>query len=201
MSIILAMCLFSLSMSISPGPVNLITLSTGMNYGFNRALPFVSGATVGFTLLLIATGLGFNWITEILPGLIQWLKYAGTLFLCYMGYRIATADSTELSVVEEARPSFIQGALLQWLNPKAWIASVSGISVFSLSGSLPVLLMFSGLYFVICYLSIASWAWAGDRVSDYLDAGLYLKWINLVMGGVLILVALYLSIFMPLEVV
>jgi len=34
MSLIIAMSLFALSMSVSPGPVNLVTFSSGLNYGF-----------------------------------------------------------------------------------------------------------------------------------------------------------------------
>jgi threonine/homoserine/homoserine lactone efflux protein len=64
MSVIFAMCLFSLSMSISPGPVNLITLSTGVNHGFKNAMPFVSGATLGFTLLLLMVGLGLGGLAS-----------------------------------------------------------------------------------------------------------------------------------------
>ena len=52
MTLIFAMCSFALSMSISPGPVNLVTLSSGINHGFLRTLPFVAGASIGFSLLL-----------------------------------------------------------------------------------------------------------------------------------------------------
>ena len=53
MSLIIAMCLFAVSMSISPGPVNLVTFSSGLNYGFVPTLPFVAGAALGFAVLLV----------------------------------------------------------------------------------------------------------------------------------------------------
>ncbi|EPP7098025.1 LysE family transporter, partial [Klebsiella michiganensis] len=43
-------------MSISPGPVNMVIISSGANHGFRKTLPFISGATTGFTLLLILVG-------------------------------------------------------------------------------------------------------------------------------------------------
>jgi threonine/homoserine/homoserine lactone efflux protein len=52
-----AMLMFSLTMSISPGPVNMVIISS--SHGFRKTLPFVSGATIGFTLLLILVGFGF----------------------------------------------------------------------------------------------------------------------------------------------
>jgi len=53
MSILIAMCIFSLTMSISPGPMNMVIVSSGANHGVRWTMPFVSGATIGFTLLLV----------------------------------------------------------------------------------------------------------------------------------------------------
>jgi len=191
MSLILAMCLFSLSMSISPGPVNLITLSTGINHGFRKAMPFVSGATLGFTLLLLAIGIGIGEIAASNGVFLQILSYAGTGYICYLGYRIATV-SPHIELGHGNRPGLLQGFILQWMNPKAWIACLSGISVFNLTQSKEMLFVFIVLYFVICYASIASWALAGAKIKRLLTDPRYLRALNLSMGIVLIIVALYL---------
>lgn len=196
MSLVLAMCLFALSMSISPGPVNLVTFSSGMNYGFMPSLPFVAGAAVGFTLLLVVVGLGLGEIITLSPALFQALAYAGTAFICYMGYKIATAQP-ELPGTQDQQPHFVQGAALQWLNPKAWIASLSGVSAFeaTLGNGLA---LFASLYLLICFFSVAIWAYAGARVSSLLlDRG-KLQWCNRIMGGLLFFVAIYL-LFLHLQ--
>ena len=53
LSLIFAMFSFSLAMSISPGPVNMIILSSGVDYGVKKTFPYLSGATIGFTSLLL----------------------------------------------------------------------------------------------------------------------------------------------------
>lgn len=190
MSLIIAMSLFALSMSISPGPVNLVTFSSGLNYGFLPSLPFVAGAALGFTLLLVVVGLGLGQMVALSPVLMQVLTYAGTAFICYMGYKIATAQP-ELPGAPERQPHFFQGAVLQWLNPKAWIASLSGVSAFEATlGN--GLFVFASLYLVICFFSVAVWAFAGARVSELLHDRSNLQWCNRVMGGLLIIVAIYL---------
>ena len=190
MSLIIAMSLFALSMSVSPGPVNLVTFSSGLNYGFLPSLPFVAGAALGFTLLLVVVGLGLGQMVALSPALMQVLTYAGTAFICYMGYKIATAHP-ELPGAPERQPHFFQGAALQWLNPKAWIASLSGVSAFEATlGN--GLFVFAGLYLVICFFSVAVWAFAGARVSELLRDRSNLQWCNRVMGGLLIIVAIYL---------
>ncbi len=45
-----------------------------------------------------------------------------------MGYKIA-ASHPEIKVKKADIPKFYEGFLLQWLNPKAWIACVSGVSI------------------------------------------------------------------------
>ncbi|WP_198655681.1 hypothetical protein [Salinicola sp. CR57] len=56
-AVVLSMAAFALATSLSPGPVNLVALSTGLSYGFRHSLRHVSGATCSFTLLLLAIGM------------------------------------------------------------------------------------------------------------------------------------------------
>ncbi len=194
MSLVFAMCLFSFSMSISPGPVNVITLSTGVNYGFKKSMPFVSGATVGFTLLLLMVGLGLYFVAEVSEVFLSLLTYVGAMFIAYMGIKLVSAETTSTLSSKDSKdiPSFVDGFLLQWLNPKAWIACISGVSAFNLAYSLPLLSLFICLYFLVCYISIASWALLGDKINRLLNTPSHFKLFNVAMGGSLILVACYL---------
>ncbi|WP_428625212.1 LysE family translocator [Sedimenticola sp.] len=191
MTLIAAMCVFALMMSISPGPVNLITLSSGVNHGVQKTLPFVSGATVGFTLLLMVLGLGLVQLLNAASPSLHYLGYFGAMFIIYMGYKIATAK-VDIVIKEVAIPRFYEGVLLQWLNPKAWIAAVSGISAFSVEDSYQVLFLFSGLYFVICFFSVASWAFVGERLAMRIRSEVQMKLFNRIMGASLGIIGCYL---------
>lgn len=48
---------------------------------------------------------------------------------------------------------------MQWLNPKAWLASLASMGLFATEGGVGRIWAFTLLYFLICYLSVASWAW------------------------------------------
>lgn len=52
MLLVFSMFIFSLTLSFSPGPVNMVIISSGAVNGFKKTFSFVSGATTGFTLLL-----------------------------------------------------------------------------------------------------------------------------------------------------
>lgn len=69
LSIILPMSAFALVASVSPGPVNLVCLSSGTRYPVSQGLVFVTGATLGFIALFIAIGLGLHSLLEHAPGL------------------------------------------------------------------------------------------------------------------------------------
>lgn len=191
MSLFIAMFSFSLVMSISPGPVNMVIVSSGASYGIRKTFPFVSGATIGFTSLLLFLCLGFYKVIELYPDILKYLAIVGSLFIVYMGYLIASSKP-ELDIKKQNQPTFIQGFLLQWLNPKAWIACVAGASLFSASHSNKVFLTFSLIYFLVCYLSLFSWSLLGNKATVLLNSESRLKAFNQLMGGLLIVTACFL---------
>lgn len=192
MSQVLAMTVFAFTMSISPGPVNVITFSNGINYGFRSSLPFVSGATLGFTSLLAMIGLGLASIMRAIPNLDLVLGTAGSLFLVYIGYKIAFSKASNLQSEQGTPSSFMEGAILQWLNPKAWAACMAGVSAFNVAQAWTDLLLFIVIYFLVCYLSIAAWALAGQQTQHLVKDIKFLKYLNFFMGASLIALASFL---------
>ncbi|WP_284217937.1 LysE family translocator [Agaribacter marinus] len=192
MSLFIAMCLYSISMSVSPGPVNLITFASAINFGVHKTMPFVSGATVGFVFLLLFVGLGFHQLFTFQHDAIeQGFTIVSCLFIAYIGYKIATADVT-LSRKSDEAPRFFSGFMLQWLNPKAWLACVAGISAFELNESLEALLGFISIYFICCYPCLALWAVAGHKMRNVMKQKSFLQILNRLTGAVLIIIATYL---------
>ena len=195
MSVLIAMSVFSFSMSISPGPVNLIALTSGLNYGFWRSVPFVSGATIGFTLLLFLIGFGIGTLPSNYTQSLEYLSYFGCGFILYMGVKIFSVNPQGIKGAEfNDIPSFTQGIFMQWLNPKAWMACLAGCSAFNVHSSNEVLATFVGIYFLICYLCIGCWSFLGEKMSVYLKSKFRISIFNKVMGGMLCLIAIYLFI-------
>lgn len=160
MHLIISMILFSLSMSISPGPANMVIVSSGASHGFKQTLPFVSGASFGFTLLLIFVGFGVFQLINTYPIFWTLLNGIGSMFIGYMAYKIAFSPP-EISLNQANIPTFSQGFLLQWLNPKAWMACASGVALFSNTQTSKPLIIFILIYFFnllpIAFLMGAAW--------------------------------------------
>lgn len=162
-SLLLSMAGFALAMSISPGPVNLVALGTGARYGFTASLRHVVGATLGFILLLLLMGLGLGGALSRWPVALGAIHWGGVLFLGWMAWQLLV-DSGEVEEVEGVPPAFWYGALMQWLNPKAWLAASMGMGAYGIAGGMSQIALFTGIYLVICLGSIACWAYAGSRL-------------------------------------
>lgn len=189
-TIIFSMSVFALVGAITPGPVNIIATSSGATFGFLRTIPHVLGATVSYTLIVYLVGTGLHQLLQNVPAFTETLRYLGSAFLLYMAYKIATANSASNSSESSSiPPSFIEGALCQSLNPKAWLVSMSGVSVFVLSQSSTdfYLLAYCLISFVLCFIGVATWAVAGHMIKNYLQRPGRQKRFNQVMGGLLCL--------------
>jgi threonine/homoserine/homoserine lactone efflux protein len=174
--------------------VNVVALSAGAQHGLAASLRHVTGATVGFTVLLLLIGLGLHALLARFPNLIDAVKWAGVGFLLYMACKLAV-DNGQLGADKPARgPSFAHGAAMQWLNPKAWLASLAGMGAYAANGDGKLVWQFAALYFAICYLSIASWAYAGTFLRKYLRDAKRVRLFNRVMAVLLAVSALYLLV-------
>lgn len=188
----LSMTLFAAALSLAPGPVNLIILSTGVTHGARAALRFVVGATVGFTALLVLTGLGLSATRAFPEWVVDMISCLGALVVCYFGVQLIRARGGFASHAVPI-PGFWQGAALQWMNPKAWIASLSGVAMFGLQGDTWGLMQFAALYFAVCFVGIGLWAPLGEWLSKGLNTPLRQRMFTITLGLCLIALALSLS--------
>ena len=192
MSNALSMGAFALASSITPGPVNIVALGASAQYGFRAGMRHVTGATVGFTLLLLLIGLGLREFLNHWPNLTKAIQWAGVAFLIYMAYKLAVDDGRLGSDGATKGPSWASGAAMQWLNPKAWLASLAGMGAFAANGDTMLVLRFCAIYFVICYGSIACWAYAGARLHQHLRVPEQVRVCNRLMAFLLVGSAIYL---------
>jgi threonine/homoserine/homoserine lactone efflux protein len=194
MNLLPSMAAFALACSISPGPVNIVALSAGARYGWRASMRHVTGATLGFTLLLIVVGLALRELLIVLPSMIAAVRWLGVAFLLYMAYRLAT-DNGNLGEDDAGRaPSMLYGATMQWLNPKAWLASLAGMGAYATGGDVHLVWQFVLVYFFLCYLSLACWAYGGAVMQRYLREPGRMLLMNRVLALLLVASAVYLIV-------
>lgn len=168
-TLLVSMITFAFVGAVTPGPVNLVATSTGARSGWNGAMPHVLGASLGYTLVVICAGAGMSVASQLLPTFADGMRYAGGVFLLYMAYKIATAPVAQESstdTIADAKAGLFSGALIQILNPKAWIVSLSGIGLYVTSQ--PDVAYYMGIFvavsFTCCFAGVSCWALAGHLI-------------------------------------
>ncbi|WP_264876449.1 LysE family translocator [Vibrio agarivorans] len=180
--------LFAISASITPGPNNIMVMTSGANFGAKRTLPLLTGICIGFTLMLLLVGLGFSTLFEQFPSLHLIIKCVGVAYLLYLAWLIAHSQQG-VEQDEKGKPlSFIKGALFQWVNAKAWIVATGAIAAFT-SGSenfLSQVMTIAGTFFVVSFPCVAVWLLFGSMLQSALTTTESRKRFNVAMSLLLV---------------
>ncbi|GIU29120.1 lysine transporter LysE [Shewanella colwelliana] len=150
--LIFAIALFAFSSGITPGPNNIMLMTSGVNFGIRPSLPHLSGICIGFPCMVLAIGLGLSALFHSYPILHLIIKYVGIGYLLYLAWLIANSSS-KMDGKQTAKPlNFFQAAAFQWVNPKGWIMAVGAVATFT---SLDQPLLDQVLLIATVFLSVA----------------------------------------------
>ncbi|MGA7813821.1 LysE family translocator [Caballeronia sp.] len=187
----LPMFSFAFATSASPGPVNIVAAMSGAQFGIKRSFSYVLGAAGGFVAVLLIVGIGFGSVLVSSRIITNVFAVAGAMYMLYLSFRLAISKSTDTGNNTAPPPRVISGAIAQCLNPKAWIVSISAISIYVANSKDYTLYLsiFCAIFFVVCFFSILGWVIVGSKASSTLNGnyGVF----NKVMAGLLALSVIY----------
>jgi threonine/homoserine/homoserine lactone efflux protein len=182
--------MFSFSTSITPGPNNIMLLSSGLTFGYKRTIPHILGVIIGFPLMTIIVGLGLEKFFEIYPLSFTILKILGILYLLWLAWKIANSTPKVKDNNENSKPlTFIPILLFQWVNPKNWIKIITAMSVYitSLSDAMTQIITISIIFFITVLISANSWAVGGLVLKKLITSDVGIRRFNIIMAILLIL--------------
>jgi threonine/homoserine/homoserine lactone efflux protein len=183
------MTLDHLIMSVTPGPNNIMLMASGMNFGIKRTLPHAAGIQFGWPMMILLVGLGLGQVFERVPELLIVLKVLSAVYLLWLAWKIANATSPTGDATAAAQPmTFLQAALFQWVNGKAWMMALATISAFTIPGQfLTSVLLVVLAYFFTGFISTTSWVGFGAVLRAFLTDERWRKWINWGLAASLVL--------------
>lgn len=189
--IIMALMLFAFASSISPGPNNLMLMSSGANFGFRQTLPHMFGVALGFTLMVALVGIGIMQVFDLYPASYSILKWGSVIYLVYLSYKVATAAAPERRETNKAKPfSFIQAVLFQWVNPKAWTMALTSMGIYAPDRDIRSVVIVALVFGSVNLPSISVWVVLGQKLQRILSSVKRLRIFNGVMAF-LLLASLY----------
>ena len=182
-----ALVIFCFVSSITPGPNNLMLMTSGVNFGVRRTLPHMFGIALGFTLMVVLVGLGLAGIFARFPVLLVAMKWVGAAYMVYLAVKLATAAPLKPTGASGDPVTFLQAAAFQWVNPKAWIMALTGVATYTDPGDYTRTVLLVALVFGMVNLPcIASWALFGTALRHALQRPAVLRAFNWTMGALLI---------------
>src|SRR5688572_9406341 len=125
---------------------------------------------MGLMMAVVALGLGTLILDN--PGVLTAVKWCGVVVLCWLAWKIATADRAGAAARDAAPVGFVGAAAFQWINPKSWLVSASAAATFlSAEAGSPVVqaAFLAGLFFLAALPSGLVWLAFGAAVQHVLQ--------------------------------
>lgn len=187
LDLVIALTGFALVMAGTPGPNNMMVLTSGVNFGFRRSVPHMLGIAIGFGVMNGLVGLGLGQIFERWPVIYTAMKVIGALYLLWLAWGIARSDAVEGGPARGAPMTFLQAAAFQWVNPKAWVIAVGAVSAYSQPGNyLLSIVIISAVMTVVTLPCTAVWAAFGSAMRHLLRDPRMVRVFNWSMAALLV---------------
>ena len=189
---------FAFISSITPGPNNLLLMSSGALFGWRKTLPHLAGVLLGFAVLMSCAVFGLGAAVSQWPWSLLLVKILGASWLAWMSLKFLRAGiggpAGDMDKAPISRPfRLYEAALFQWINPKALVATISSAGAFIAIADSPAAraIIIVGVFFGAGAVSCTSWMMAGDSLKRLMSSGGAANWINLGMGLMILLTAVY----------
>ena len=186
--LLFAFVVFAIVMFFTPGPNNIMVLSSGLTFGFRRTLPHIAGITFGFAFMVAAVGFGFGTIFVAYPVLQTVLKYAGAAYLVYLAFAIAVSGPPKPGEDGKRGPmTFWGAAMFQWVNVKGWVMVIGTITAYAGIARFPWNIAIQvALCLVLGLVSTSIWTVSGSSLRTLMTSPRAVRAFNIVMAALLL---------------
>lgn len=179
--------LYCFIVTFTPGPTNIVILSTVHNTGTKKALEYTYGATLAFGLLLLISAMLNTMLMGIIPKILNLMQVIGSFYMIYLAYQIYKMDSSKSS--EKQSGTFMSGFLMQFLNPKVVLFTMTVIPSYILPYhvTMSTVTISVMVITIIGFLAFITWVLFGSIFKVFLQK--HKKIVNIVMALCLVYAA------------
>ncbi|QTD39501.1 LysE family translocator [Sporosarcina sp. Te-1] len=172
--------LYCFIVTFTPGPTNIVILSIVNNFGFKKAMEYTFGATMAFGLLLGLSAVLNTLLITVIPKILLGMQVMGTLYMLYLAYQIYNMDSSDAA--ETKSGTFMSGFLMQFLNPKVVLFTLTVIPSFVLPYYTKMSIVASNVVLItwIGFLAFVTWVLFGTIFKRFLQK--HKKALNITMA-------------------
>ena len=184
---LLAIVLFAISTSFSPGPNNLLLVTSGAKFGLSRTWRHIMGVAFGFPVMIAIIAIFLGAVFQAQPWLHYALNYVGAAYLLYLTWKLVMAGGS-MEEGNVGKPiGFVEAALFQWVNPKAWVMATGAIAAYTTTAGFGFEVAAIVAVFTLVGLgSSVTWASFGSFIARFLHTPARMRAFNIVLGLMLL---------------
>ncbi len=132
LSIFLSLAAYACATTFSPGPNNVLLLSSTGQYGFRKCLPLMRGIWTGLLTVMLICGFFCAFLGSLIPAIEQYARFAGAAYIVWLGIKTLTRPAAAKETREAVPLRFVNGFLLQFLNVKILMLGIAAYCSFVL---------------------------------------------------------------------
>lgn len=176
--------IYCVIITFTPGPTNIVILSTAQGFGIKKAMEYTYGATIAFGALLAISAILNTMLVAVIPKILIVMQIIGTIYILYLAYQICQMDTS--GSTEKHVATFRSGFIMQFVNPKVVLFTMTVIPSFVMPYyTAPyVLTIFVAIITAIGFLAFVTWVLFGAIFKEFLMK--YQKLVNVSMSLFLI---------------
>lgn len=160
-----------------PGPNVAVIVANTLTYGVRYGLATVAGTTSAMVVQLACVVLGLSALMGLLADWIEWLRWAGVLYLAYLGLKAWRAPARDLTRTEAERKSmagmYLRGLVVALTNPKTLFFYAAFLPQFVSAGTdrESQLVLLSVTFVALAAVLDSGWAVLAHRAHPLLAIG------------------------------
>lgn len=166
LSIFFSLTAYACATTWSPGPNNILLLTSGGQFGFKKTLPLMRGIWVGLITVMLICGFGCAFLGSLIPSVEKYARLTGAAYILWLGFKTLTRPVSSADPQSEAAAPlrFVNGFLLQFLNVKILMLGIAAYCSFVLpyGTTVPATLIFAVTMAACAAAGNLIWATAGS---------------------------------------
>ena len=187
--------------SVTPGMCMTLAMSLGMSIGLRRTFYMMIGELLGVAIVAFSSVVGVATIMINHPDIFTIFKYAGGLYLGYLGIQMwlsrgkMALSKTECSVDISNTSLALQGFITAIANPKGWAFFIALLPPF-INQTRPLMPQISVLLLIILsleFICLVVYASGGSTLRRFLQKSDNVKLMNRIAGSLMLGVGVWLA--------
>jgi len=183
---LLTLVLATAVLVIIPGPNAALIVANSIRYGIRMGTVTVLGTTVGVAVQLVTVVLGLAVVVETVADALVWIRWAGVLYLVYLGIRTWREPAQDLSAVTAVPAMFWRGCAIAAINPKTLLFNAAFLPQFVVAdgNAGTQLAVVAAVFLAVLFIGDMIWATTAGSARQFLSR--YSGARNRATGGFLI---------------